>query len=223
MTSLLLGIKLAFLWNGLVDTMEQEFVDKAPEFIFANGKLAVNTPMPYLIYKTQDQIMIVDTSGKTDASILNSYKKGILIGKNMVISKENELETRSYDLSSLREISFTKSSAIKYIPWLKWLNIFMIGFLFIYEIIGNLIAAVILGGLGLIVSKVIDYQIVFNDLYKIGIYALTLPIVLELARELTEVNIPVFKLVFYGIGIVYIVMALKILKKSAAGNYESPV
>ncbi len=220
-TSLLFGIKLAFLWNGIVDSMASNFAQMAPEFVFADGGLTVNAPMPYIIEKTKDQILVVDTTGKTDETILKDYRNGLFIGKNKIINKKNELETSYYDLSSVKGVTVTKSTALKYIPWLKWFNVFIIMFMFIYEIIANLIAAFFLSLGGWLTGRIMNCRLIFSDLYKIGIYALTLPLLLELTRDILALKIPYFKFGFYVVAMIYVIVALRTIKKG--GNREPGV
>ena len=44
--SVLYGIRIAVNLNTMVDTAVTEFANKAPDFLFANGEIKVDAPMP---------------------------------------------------------------------------------------------------------------------------------------------------------------------------------
>lgn len=212
--SLLTGIQISLQWNYAVDLIGREIQTNSPDFVFKDGELKVNAPMPCIITKKSDELFIIDTSGKTDESILKGYKRGTFIGKDKFVTKKNAVETQSYDLSDIKPLTFTKADIVQNMPWLKWLNIFIAFFMFIFGIIANLVAALLVSICGLIASKIMNCKIEFTDLYKISIYALTLPLFLELVRDLTTASTLLFKLGFYIIAILYIVRVLKLLKNT---------
>jgi len=217
------GINIAIYWNNSVDEMTNAFVN-GPQFLLADGVLEVKAPMPYVISNSKDVIKIVDTSGKTDENILRGHKYGFFIGKDKAVLKLNEVESQTYNYDDLRMAkgdTVTKAMMIEVFPRLKWLNVLIVLGLFIYDFLANLTAALILSLGGLLTSMIINHRIMFNDLYKISIYALTLPLVLELAKELAGIDIPYFKLSFYSIAITYVVMALLLLKNKS--DSSSPV
>lgn len=211
--SLSFGIKLSVAWNDGVNTIRTQIQTKSPDFIFTGGELAVKAPMPYVIHDTKEIVIVVDTSGKTNEQVLNGREKGLFIGKNKVIDKMSQVETRTYDLSKIKDITFTKADVVQVIPLLKWFNIILVISLFIFGIISNLFAALIVASCGWIVSKMMSYKIIFADLYKISIHALTLPLVLEMIKDLSGAKISFFGLAFYIISIGYVVKVLLSLKK----------
>ncbi len=209
---LLPGIQMLLSFNSAVDFLAKEMEGDSPDFIFANGALTVNAPMPYIINKEEDALFIVDTSGKSDESILKDYKKGIFIGKDKIVTKKNVFETKNYDLEKFRKFALTKADVVKYLPWSKWINLFVELVGYISGVIINLVAALIVGICGWIVSKIMSAPIKCKDLYKISIYTLTLPLLLEWAKDLYTIDIPLFGICFYIISIVYIIAVLKKLK-----------
>lgn len=211
-TSTLYGIRVSFVWNGMVDSLGKEFQNKSPDFIFSNGEMMVKAPMPYVISKTNKTLFIVDTSGKSDEGILKDYDKGVFIGKSKIVNKKNSLETQSYDLSTVKNLTFTKADAVKAMPWIKWANIPIVLGLLIFGIIANLGAALLVSICGWIASKIMHCPIDFSDLYKIGIYVLTMPLFLEMVKNITEINVPLFRVLFYAISIGYVVKVLITVK-----------
>lgn len=203
------GVRVSLAWNGFVDQMEMALETGAPDFSFVNGEVKVNAPMPYVISRSKSNLLVVDTSGKINENVLKDYSKGIFIGKNKLVNKQSLIEVRSYDLTGFKEISFTKADVVKAVPWMKWFNIVFVFCMFMYVIISNLFAALLICICGWITSKILKMKILFADIYKISIYTLSLPLLLELGKDLLKVNIPFFDLFFYIIAFIYMVRVLK--------------
>ena len=211
--SLSFGMKLAVAWNETINTLGMEIQTKSPDFIFQNGELTVKAPMPYVISDTKELLIIVDTSGKSNGQLLEGHEKGLLISKDKVIDKTSLVETRTYDLSKIKDITFTKADVMENLPMVKWFNILIVIGLFLFSIVANLVSDLIVAFFGWLASKMISYQIIFNDLYKISLYAITLPLFLDLAKDLLGIKLLFFDFVFYFIAITYVVRVLKWMKQ----------
>jgi hypothetical protein len=157
----------------------------------------------------------VDTSGKMDASILKGAPKGIFIGKNVVFDKKNEFETSTFDMRGLQGVTFTRANVKTIIPWAKWLDVLFPVFFFIGGMISGLISAFLLGLVGWIISKIMSLRLGFANLYKISIYALSFPLIVDMVHGM-GLRIPYFSWIFWVMAIAYMVAALLVLKQHQA-------
>ncbi|CAH2212378.1 DUF1189 domain-containing protein [Tepidibacter aestuarii] len=217
--SLMVGVitssVMSYKFKNYFESEARSFVIRAPEFEFKNGELDVQGDMPLKI----DDYIIVDTTGSTDDSVLDAYNEGMLILKDKVIVKQSVVEKREFDFSSINDVEFNKQDAMKFIPEInKWISIFIVvfGIIFItlWIMISTMINALILGIAGIIISKVQKMNIQFGDIYKICIYAFTLPIVIDkLILGYAPIYIPYFNLVYYIIAGVYMYNAMDSYKR----------
>lgn len=183
-----------------------------PNFVLKNGELEVNAEMPYVVEKNEKEIIIIDTRDKVDETILNDYDSGIFISKYGLDYKKSAFETRKIDFASLKGVTFTKDNILKWLPYLKWLTLLIIFFGFFFYIIGKLISALFVSICGIVIAKVLKHKIRFGNLYKLSIYCLTSSILINTLINLTGITIPFFSLIYYGIALVYLWKAIKILK-----------
>lgn len=206
--TMIVGIQVAMHWNSSVEMARRALVD-APDFVFSNGELTVNAPMPYIISSKDNELYIIDTSGQSNEAVLQDYVKGTFIGKDKIAIKKSPLNTESYSLRALDEFTFTKVDVVESMPLLIWLNIIIVLLMFVFSGIANLAAALFVSLCGIFASRIMNFAIGFNDLYKISIYVLTLPLLFELLCDFSNV---LYKVAFYLIAIIYIVKVLQYLK-----------
>jgi len=220
---LLLSLMVAFITSSVMsykfkNSFEREargVMIQTPEFEFKNGELKVDGDMPFRI----EDYIIVDTTGNTDESVLDSYNEGILILKDKVIIKKNVVEKREFDFSAMNDVEFNKQDVAKYIPKINnWISIFIVvfGIIFItiWIMLSTMVNALILGIAGIIISKVQKMDIEFGYIYKMCIYAFTLPIVVsKLIIGYLPIYIPYFNIVYYIVAGIYMYNAMDSYKR----------
>lgn len=193
-----------------------------PEFKFENGEFSFEGKMPYYISSSTNEAFVIDTTGQVSKSVLKDVASGMLITKDKLYMKRSEAETREISLSELKDISFNKSDVIEFLPKLSWIVLIFIVFGFIFALGWKLINAVILALLGLIANAFFNCRLRFNNMMNISIYALTLPMLIQVAVNLYGYPIPGFGLIYWGISILYVVLVLKSFSNEAnepdAGN-----
>jgi len=188
--------------NEVVTKLEIDF----PDFELKNGHFVCQGKMPFIRNGENKSVFIIDTSGKHSGEILDVYKSGIFISESKIINKKNAVETTSYNLSDFKSFSITKDKIIEIlsgwkIPGLVILFILSLFFIYVWKLIG----VVTLSLIALIISKVLKTEIDYQNLFKIGIYAIFLPTIINSALGIAEVKIPYFWIVYYAIATFYVV------------------
>ena len=217
------SIKIISNYNTTINQLLNSFKIEVPDFLFKNGELEVNAEMPYIITNEGDPlVVIIDTSQSLNDNLLDGYEKGMFITKSGAISKENIFETRKYNFSIFRDVTFTKDDLLKYLPYLKWLSIVIIIFTLSCYICGKFISAFILSICGIAIQKILNYKVGFKDLYKLSVYTLTLPILFKTIISVTDLKIPYFFVIYYGTALVYLWMVIKNLRKKTIDTTRVP-
>jgi hypothetical protein len=191
-----------------------------PDFILQDGELEVDGPMPIILTESDDYIFIIDTSGHTEESELEHYYGGVLIGKHDVVIRDN-YKTERYSFAMLQGMSLTKADMIRIIPFLRYINIFVLVLGLIFYFVGKLLGALGLSIAGLIITSRLRYKLPFGHLYRLSIYTLTLPIIIEAALRVLAISIPFFVIIYYAIALIYLYKAVDMLKET--GEREEPV
>lgn len=180
-----------------------------PDFELKNGRFICHEQMPY-IRKDGESIFVIDTENKTDESILADYENGVYITETKLYQKKNSFETRTYELSSLRMFHLTKASILSFLTTLSLPFIILmslIGIVFLY--IGKMFGVLFLTLIALIINGILNTTITYKDLFKICLFAIMIPTLLNEILFLFEIHIPYFFLIYYVLAIFYLVRYCK--------------
>jgi hypothetical protein len=227
---LLLFVMIYFINGTRTFLVTRIFIDElvtnlnlnVPEFRLENGEFTFEGDMPYYINSSTNEVFVIDTTGQVTESVLKDVNFGVYISKDMIYMKNSEIETRQFNLSELKDITLDKSDMIEFLPKLRWITIIFIAFGFVFVLGWKLLNALILALLGLIANSVLKSSLKFNNLLNISIYALTLPLLIQLAVNLYGYPMPRFGYIYWGISVLYVALAVKSCRdeesESGAGN-----
>ena len=209
-------IKPLYSFNTQISQMVSSFHLTIPNFTFSKGELTVEGKMPIISDNANgsnsNEVFIIDTSGKTDESILKSYENAIFIGKDKLVQKKNNFETRSFSFKDFQGLNLNKTDIENFIPMLRWINVFIIVFGLLWFFVSKLISALFLSLIGLILSGIKNVKMDFSSLYKLSIYSLTLPIIIKVLCSGFGISIPHFWILYFTIGSIYLWNAIPVKK-----------
>lgn len=203
-------IRPVLFFDRGVDLAGEYFRENIPYFVFKDGKLDIKSNQPFVWEDKETKLIVaMDTSGQIGSEILNEYYEGFFITKDYVIYKRSGIEKREFDLSQLTGVAFTKDDVVEWIPYAKWVNVLIVFFGLFGFAVGKLWSALLIAIFGMLICSGKNR---FYDLYKISIYALTLPTVIKTGLVLFGVSVPGFILIYYGIAVFYIWKAVDSIK-----------
>jgi hypothetical protein len=193
-----------------VDMAREYFIENIPDFVFEDGELTVTGEQPYIWEDDENNFIVaMDTSGQIEPEILDDYNDGVYITNHYFIVKQDGIEKRELSFSQLVGAKFTKNDVAEWIPYAKWASGFIIIFGLIGFFVGKLWSALLITLFGLIICS---GKLQFTNVYKISIYALTLPVITKTTVGLLGRPIPWIGLVYYGIATFYIWKAIDIIR-----------
>lgn len=229
---LLLTLVLGVIWiigpvndfNHGISEMIQSFDREVPNFTFQNGELNVEGEMPIII-EDSTSVLIIDTSGRTDETILNNYDQAVLITRHKMIQKDY-IRNQVVDFSALQGLRMDKSDVKRFLPFLRWIAALIAFFGVLFFVATKFLSALVLSLFGLIINSARNTRLPYRDVFKISVYAMTLPLILGTLLDLLPIWIPYLALIFYVISGVYIWGAINMIRKdrdSAELPPEPPV
>lgn len=111
-------------------------------------------------------------------------------------------------------INLLSGSNIMYVYLLFGLTIFI--YMFMVYLASNLVDAIILGAIGYIFARIVKVRLKYKATFIMGIYALTLPIILNLiyiiVNTFTGFTISYFQWMYTTISYIYIAVAILMIK-----------
>ena len=219
-------LSLTSYLNSYLPPLKEEIEKNVPEFEFKNGKLTFEADMPIVIKDEEaDIIVYIDTENPIDNSVLDDYSNGFLITSDSFSVKQG-INTQSINLSSLNGTNLDKDTLIDFIPnkipmfFIIVYYIFFVLFSFLGKIIG---AFIVLGIAGTILSKIMKKPLKYSESFRLGLYALTVPMLIStICFLLTFVGIiiPFPGYISYGIAIIYLALGIKSIDTNTIEKLE---
>lgn len=210
------------------------FNENISEVHFFDGNLSVdngekkeienaNSVVPYILIDTDAD---AEEIGKYQEK-LGGYESGIIILKDKIVYK-NELlssilEYKYADIVGNYNITeFDKQDVLNFISQINnfklYASVFVAMFIYLYIIYlaSTIVDVFMLAVLGFIIARIAGMKIRFKATFNIGIYALTLPILLNLIyiviNSLTGFEIQYFSWMYTTISYIYVIVAILLVK-----------
>lgn len=210
------------------------FNNNIEELSFSEGVLEINKGDKIEIQNEKEilQYVVIDTEAsqeeikKYEQNVL-SFDNGMIILKDKIIYK-NEILAQSMEykyadiIANYPVVAFHKQDVVNFISSIDmtslYVSIVIVMFIYLYVIYlaTTLVDIVMLGVLGFIVARIAGMRIRFKATFNIGVYALTLPILLNLlyiiVNNLTGFTIEYFSWMYTTVSYIYVIVAILIIK-----------
>ena len=227
--SSIIAIAYTFKFAKIVNSISKYINDNIEEINYESGSLEIITKEAVQIENENNllQFIIIDTGEDADlqdyTSKLNLYDTGIIILKDKTILKNRINNGQTiYEYSRFMIDNFNKSQLMEIITGRQIYYFYAVLFftlfiyLFLFYFTQMFIDAICLALLGYLVGRINRMRIKFTATFNIGIYALTLPIILKLiyiiTNMLTGIEIKYFEWMYTTISYVYVVVAILMIK-----------
>ncbi len=206
---ILSSIKVISLLNPLLFIVPNQLQGFATDIIncypndlevnIANGQIYINAPEPYFISDCKNpansqKIAVIDTKTPFSTNQFNEYNASAWVTKDSVIYKDSKYETKTYSFAQIKNYKLNKTVLNSYkntiTPYFKFVGpvLLLISFIGIYLSYDfRLIQLLIVAALILVLGKIFKQNISFGQSYKIGLYAITLGLVVDLIVSLTSI------------------------------------
>lgn len=145
---------------------------------------------------------------------LHGYPQFLLMDSEKMIVKSNGEVDELY-FSDL-DLDFNREDLAAFIPWL-YVIYFVIMFFAYFWIVGLFFFGVLFVALiGMIAASAMKCPLTFGQLYLLGIYSRTLPLLIKAIVSFLPFHIPMFWVINFGLSVIIIVMAMRKMKEQEA-------
>lgn len=200
-------------FNSELSNIQETFIHNAPNFELKNGLLSVDSDEP-IYYKYNGEQLIVDTSGKSNKSIIDSYSNAIYINSDEITIRQNyrTLQTLKFsDFSQLNLVNKTLQDSLAILKITFPIVILILEPIFAFLL--NLISAfLIIAPLSLNISSLMGVKLKYSKACILSFYAMTLPLLLESLLNISGINVSEFYIIFYVVALIYCGLAIKEIK-----------
>lgn len=207
-----------------MNTIKNQLKGDDIDFYMKDGEFSYSKS-PYILEK-DDYYFYIDTTITADKfyqSKLNSNNKSnsIYVFKDKAIIDQELNNKEEIQFKDLQGAEFTKENVISLINGLRYIGILIVLFLIIGVFLGHMITALIVALLSLIINAIMKSRLEFGNLYKLAIYASTLPTIIDTLIGLTGVTIPnLYKIYLLGT-LIIMGVAIKYIKDDENQQFQS--
>ena len=227
--SILFTYRFYIIANQMIGYVKTEI----PDVTFEDGKLQIASEQPIIIENEEAivPILIMDTNSEEQ---LEEYRDKvdlfgngiILLNDRMIIRNDRLSNEMVYYYATIAQNygipNFDKPMLETYLMNLNQISTYLgvlviiVIYMFLVYFLSGLVDGIMLGILAWILARIANIQMKFRNGFHIGIYALTLPILLNMiyivVNQLTGFNITNFQWMYSIISYIYVFIAILMIR-----------
>lgn len=207
--TLVFTVRFTYDFGKGLDKMIEWVRQNIPPIEIQNGIATVDVKQPYIV-EEGGYVFIIDTTGEITS--LDKYEKGLLLTKGKFIVKENNAKTQIFELAHIikdsqkliideHSLGLFRKNVWNFFPvFLIWHYIRLCLAKFFHILFFSLVS--------LVTSSVIGVKLNYRQLFSIGLYAITPSVLLGILLAAFGRPLPFFGIIYSGIYIIYLIMAV---------------
>jgi len=215
-------IKIHVGVSDFIDNETPAFVEQVPEITIIDGEVSIKEPQPYYITVPEgnDVLAIIDTTGTIGS--LEDANTFCLLTKTSVIWRQRKFETRTFDLSEVK--NFVLDSE-RITGWLHTFKKFVVIAMYPFALLGSyvyrIVQALIYAAIGLLFASLCKITLSYSALLRLAITAVTPCIIVSTVLGLAGVYLPMFLYLLAALG--YLFFGVKVISQTDTIWEESEV
>ncbi len=213
--------------EAVADYGIRKFDDIFPEITINKGKASITKPQPYLVDGIDEKYLtvIIDTRDGKQGEALNYLKDteaGVILTQDAVVIK-NSGQIRIIPLKGFPDIvlnsAILRDIADKYLPLVRpaFMTVAIIYFLIVKPI-----QVLVLALIPFVWASHCKVPITYGRCIKISVFAMILPVLLDLLPEFSSVRIPSPFFVYFGLYVLLMILAARDLVKNSPASAVVP-
>jgi len=217
--STITNINTIITFTSQVSTVQDKLVHSTPQFELKDGLLSMDSKEPFY-YKLDDNYIVIDTSGKTTSSVLDSHSDGVYIDSNVLILKQQYITMLTINFADFNELILTNENVPNILSIFKIIYpIILLTFKPILSFLETLISVfLLLGPVCRYISSFMGVKLNYSRACTLSFYAMTPPLLIEALLDVAGVVSAEFSFMFYIVALIYSVLAIKAIKNIDKSN-----
>ena len=208
--------------GSFIDNEAPGIISQVPVITIANGTASIKESQPYYIKdpETGKILFIIDTTGKITS--LAETEATILLTKTEGVVRKSEMETRTFSLAQMEDLTLDQGLIWKFLTGAKKLL-----FPLVYPVcilgsfIFRIIQALIYGVIGMLFALMLHSKRPYDTLLRLAVVAVTPAIIIKTLVNLFGIGIPVPALWYFLIAMGYLFFGVKAASKDDGPATES--
>jgi len=203
--TVILSIHYTIIFNKFLKAEIKILGRQIPYIEIFNGIVTAGVKQPF-ITGDKNFAVIIDTTGKIQ-DIGSEYNAGMLLTKNALIVKQDNMSERRINLEGIKKFRMDKRVLSRWHSLFLYIGLpFIVIFQFVYAFFAKLAQA----ALAALIVQLFRPQIRYNNIINVCVYALTPPVLLSLVITLILPQpLLYFPLLYIGLYTAFIVGGMR--------------
>ncbi|MCC7410104.1 MAG: DUF1189 family protein [Gammaproteobacteria bacterium] len=219
----LLFVRFVPVQKDELTILAEKYITQVPAVHIADGVATVDALQPYEIRDPDSGrvVAILDTTG--EVTTLEGTDAGMLLTRNQVISRENQTETRAFDLGHIEALTVDQdllraivAGVLRWGPVVAWPLAILTSFIF------RILQAIVYAAIGLMLQSMLHVSLGFNVLLTLAMVAITPAIVVGTVLELATLPLPFQGLLLFLLAMAYLAFAIRANRGATAAPATPP-
>ena len=203
-----------------INKIKSDISNKKINLELKNGEINLSSS-PYIIEKGENLIYI-DTNIKCDdfnKKILTHYKFDkipniLLIFKDKLVLQNDFKEIYQIDFKDIDKFTFGRNEVLNLLTILKFGCIFIMIYYISVTLFLFVISSLIVFLIGMLINLCFKTKITYSEIYKMSVYSLVLPSLLETMLFIIKIKVPCFYVMYIILALIYLTFAIKEIKNN---------
>lgn len=211
---MLIYFLITVLWPPLsYSELSQFFREGVPEFELKDGTLwvadvfEIDEDDTYICIDTNPDFVFYDADDTEMIQSLRGYRTALLMDSEKVIMKNNGEIQGAY--FSQMDFEFDKEALMDFVPWMYVIYVVVMLLAYIWMTALFFFGVLFVALIAMIIASCMKSQLTFGQLYLMGVYSRTLPLIIKAAVSFLPFNIPFFWVINFGLSLFIIAMAIR--------------
>lgn len=201
------------LETGGYGAMIEEYV---PDFELEDGYLQIDEVFEYdhngtYFYVDTDQDLDFGSAEELK-EFLDDYSQVILVGREKYIAKDGKdiVEIFYEDL----RIEYCKDDLQEFVPFAYVATVLIMICIYIWDVLLFFLGVVIVALVAMISASCMKVDLTFGQLYMMGVYSRTLPLLIKALVSFLPITIPGFFIINFAISVMILIYAMQKMKEA---------
>ena len=168
--------------TGLFETLGPAVLQQVPTISIRQGEVSIAEPQPYTIAVpgSLSPLAVIDTTGQTTPETTQAF---LLLTKHQAIVRKNPHETRTYDLSGIKDLTVDRTTVKRILDSCqRWLAILAYPAALLGSYVYRILQVLIYASIGLLFAHLLKAPLEYPELLRLSSVAVTPAIVADTLR-----------------------------------------
>ena len=193
-----------------MDTEAQKLIFQVPTITIKDGAASIDETQPHYIYNidTGKALAAIDTTGQFTS--LDDIDAFVLLTADKIIYRQSPSETRTFDLSQVKEFTLDQDMLTN---WLNILKKLVVPVLYPVALVGSylfrIIQVLVYAAIGMLFVSSLNTQLPYTSVLRLAVVAVTPCIIVKTVLAAAGISLPLAGLAYLVAALAYLYFGVK--------------